>query len=146
MEKEHELFFWNINSVAELQYAEQRGFSVNYKSISLEMPGAKLIHQAVRKCNMDLLAYLINDCSVDINELDDDVCTPLGYIANDELLYDLSSWPELFSTVNNGCTDINKILEVLIYLIGQNAHCRYNGKTFDHHWLMSFVTELRNRA
>ncbi|RAR73824.1 hypothetical protein [Flavobacterium aciduliphilum] len=71
----NENYFENITTMEELIRAERNGFNVEFKTNRPEMPGATLIHESARRCNVILLAYLISKRNMDVNQLDEDDCT-----------------------------------------------------------------------
>jgi hypothetical protein len=102
----NEQYFENICTIDELNIAERNGFNVEFKTNRPEMPGAILLHESARKCNVVLLAYLISDRNMDINQLDEDEYSSLGFVLNDDLLYEIKSGE--ITTVNDGCNDASK--------------------------------------
>lgn len=139
----NEQYFENISTIDELIIAERNGFNVEFKTNRPEMPGATLLHESARKCNVVLLAYLISDRNMDFNQLDEDECTPLGYVLNDDLLYELKSGE--ITTVNEGCNDVLKILESIQVLRSNGAKCIYNGEFYDKKWIDQYIVALKKQ-
>ena len=139
----NEQYFENISSIEELIIAERNGFNLEFKTNRPEMPGATLIHESARKCNTVLLAYLISERNIDINQLDEDDCTPLGYVLNDDLLYEIKSGE--ITTINEGCNDVSKILKTIELLKYDRAECIYNGELYDERWIDQYIEELKKQ-
>jgi hypothetical protein len=146
MQTANETCFWEIRSVAMLLEAEQGGFKLTYKSTSPEMPGANLLHQAVRQCDIELVEYLVETRKMGLHSLDDDLCTPFGYVANDELWHDLKENPKSFATVNVGCSELSQITGMVQYLMQQNAPCVYLGKPYEQSWIQTYLDRLSKLA
>lgn len=142
MTSNYENYFWKINSVADFLEAERQGYPATYKSTSPEMPGATLLHQAVRKCELELLQFLVNERGLSLHALDDDLCTPFGYAANEELVYYLLESPEYFATVNLGCDQPEQIKATVTYLFGLGAPCIYCEVVYDQKWLQTYLNEV----
>lgn len=143
---ELEDYFWKINSVEDYLNAKMDGFQLYYYSTSEEMPGATLLHQAARKCNLELISYLIEKEGFDVNELDSDNCTPLGYILNEEQLYELkdNNFGNPVSTVNGGCEDAAQIIKAIRLLRNKYyADCIYLDEEFEEEFIENFITELQ---
>lgn len=139
----NEKYFETINTIEELNKAEQDGFSLEFKTYRPEMPGATLLHESARKCNIALLDYLISDRNMDFNQLDEDECSPLGYVLNDDLLYELKSGE--ITTVNEGCNDASKILQTIELLKSNEAECIYNGEFYNVKWINQYIFELKKQ-
>jgi hypothetical protein len=143
---ELEDYFWKINSVEDYLNARKDGFPLYYYSTSEEMPGATLLHQAARICNLELISYLIDKENFDVNELDSDNCTPLGYILNQEQLYELKDnhFGNPVSTVNGGCDDAGQIINAIRLLHkNYNADCIYLEEEFEEEFIENYITELQ---
>lgn len=138
-----EKYFDSISTIEDLKKAELEGFSLDFKTNRPEMPGANLLHESSRRCNLVLLAYLISDRNMDFNQLDEDGCTPLGYVLNDDLLYELKSGDR--TTVNDGCNDVSKILQTIELLKSYTAKCIYNGEFYDEKWMNQYIVELKKQ-
>ena len=78
-----------------------------------------------------------------INQLDEDECTPLGYVLNDDLLYELKSGE--ITTVNEGCNDASKIIQTIEILRSHEAECLYNGALYNEKWNNQYVIELKKQ-
>jgi hypothetical protein len=139
----YEHYFENISTIEELIIAERNGFNVEFKTNRPEMPGAILLHESARKCNVVLLAYLISDRNMDINQLDEDECSPLGYVLNDDLLYEIKSGE--ITTVNEGCNDASKILQSIEILKSNGAECIYNGELYNEKWIDQYIVALKKQ-
>jgi hypothetical protein len=139
----NEQYFENISTIEELIIAERNGFNVEFKTNRPEMPGAILLHESARKCNLVLLAYLISDRNMDINQLDEDECSPLGYVLNDDLLYEIKSGE--ITTANEGCNDASKILQSIEILKSNGAECIYNGELYNEKWISQYIEELKKQ-
>lgn len=139
----NEQYFENISTIDELIIAERNGFNVEFKTNRPEMPGATLLHELARKCNVVLLAYLISDRNMDFNHLDEDECTALGYVLNDDLLYEIKSGE--ITTVNEGCNDASKILQTIDLLKTHGAKCIYNGELYNEKWIDQYIVELKKQ-
>ena len=139
----NEQYFENIITIDKLIIAERNGFNLEFKTNRPEMPGATLLHESARKCNIALLDYLLSDRNMDFNQLDEDECTPLGYVLNDDLLYELKSGE--ITTVNEGCNDVLKILETIQVLRSNGAKCIYNGEFYDKKWIDQYIVALKKQ-
>jgi hypothetical protein len=139
----NEQYFENICTIDELNIAERNGFNIEFKTNRPEMPGAILLHESARKCNVVLLAYLISDRNMYINQLDEDECSPLGYVLNDDLLYEIKSGE--ITTVNEGCNDASKILQSIEILKSNGAECIYNGELYNEKWIDQYIVELKKQ-
>jgi hypothetical protein len=139
----NEQYFENVSTIEELIIAERNGFNVEFKTNRPEMPGAILLHESARKCNVVLLAYLISDRNMDINQLDEDECSPLGYVLNDDLLYEIKSGE--ITTVNEGCYDASKILQSIEILKSNGAECIYNGELYNEKWIDQYIVALKEQ-
>jgi hypothetical protein len=139
----NEQYFENIITIEKLIIAERNGFNVEFKTNRAEMPGANLLHESARKCNVALLAYLISDRNMDFNQLDEDECSPLGYVLNDDLLYEIKSGE--ITTVNEGCNDASKILQSIEILKSNGAECIYNGELYNEKWIDQYIVELKKQ-
>jgi hypothetical protein len=139
----NEQYFENISTIEELIIAEQEGFSLDFKTNRPEMPGANLLHELARKCNVVLLYYLINNRNMDFNQLDEDECSPLGYVLNDDLLYEIKNGE--ITTVNEGCNDAIKIMQTIELLKTKGAACIYNGELYDENWIDQYIVELKKQ-
>ena len=139
----NEKYFDSISTIEDLNKAEQDGFTVDFKTNRPEMPGATLLHESARKCNVVLLAYLINDRNMDFNQLDEDECTPLGYVLNDDLWYELKSGE--ITTVNEGCNDVSEILQTIDLLKTHGAKCIYNGELYNEKWIDQYIVALKKQ-
>ena len=142
----NENYFWSIKTVEDYLNARKDDFPKEYYSTSDEMPGSNLLHQAARICSLELITYLIDIENFDVNELDDDNCTPLGYILNEEELYELinNNWGDPVTTVNGGCNDAKQIINA-IRLLHDNyqADCIYLDEEFDDEFIENYITELQ---
>lgn len=141
--KTFELYFENIACVQDLGDAELNGFTIDFKTARPEMPGASLLHQAARKCLYPLLEHLIFVKKMDINALDEDACTPLGYVLNDDLWQDYKGRSQDVTTVNNGCLEVGQIIKTIEFLIANGGRCIYNGEEYSHSWTASYLTTLK---
>jgi hypothetical protein len=139
----YELYFESIETIEDLNNAEKEGFSIFFKTSSMEMPGANLLHQASRKCCVPLLEYLIFVKKMDINALDLDYCTALGYVVNDDLWHDTKGASTNITTVNNGCEDAIQILGTIEFLIANGAKCIYNGESYSDSWIKNYISNLK---
>ena len=139
----NEQYFENISTIDELIIAERDGFTVEFKTNRAEMPGANLLHESARKCNIALLDYLISDRNMDFNQLDEDECTPLGYVLNDDLLVELKNGEA--TTVNEGCNDASKILQSIEILKSNGAECIYNGELYNEKWIDQYIVALKKQ-
>ena len=83
--EKNEEFFWNINSVQDLINAERDGFPRFRLSTSSKMPKSSMLHQAARICNLELIEEFMFWGEFEVNQLDGNNCTPLGYIVNEVL-------------------------------------------------------------
>ena len=137
----NEKYFESISTIEELIRAERNGFNVEFKTNRPEMPGANLLHESARKCNIVLLGYLISNRNMDFNQLDEDECTALGYVLNDDLLYEIKSGDT--TTVNEGCNDVSEILQTIEILKSNEAECIYNGELYDERWIDQYIFELK---
>lgn len=137
----NEHYFENIDTIEQLIDAERNGFFLSFKTNRPEMPGATLLHESARKCNLDLVNYLIQERNLDFNQLDDDDSSPLGYILNDDLLYEIKSRD--ITTVNCGCDDVFKIIKTVEAFKTLGASCVYNGASYDDEWINKYVEELK---
>lgn len=140
----NEQYFEKISTVEELIIAEQIGFNVEFKTNRPEMPGATLLHESARKCNVVLLAYLISDKKLNINQLDDDECTPLGYVVNDDLWYEIKCGE--ITSVNEGCNDTSLIIQTIDTLRSYGAKCIYNGEFYNEKWIDQYIVELKKQV
>jgi hypothetical protein len=139
-----ENYFWNIKSVKDVKRAKKYGFPLNYFSISDDMPGATILHQAARICNLELISYLIDNEGFDVNNLDGaDNCTPLGYLVNELFFADLID-EGMVLTEYDGCNDAKSIIEA-IYLLrnNYNANCIYYSQEYDDEFIENYITELQ---
>ena len=139
----NEKYFENIITIEDMNKAEQDGFTIDFKTNRPEMPGATLLHESARKCNVVLLAYLISDRNMDFNKLDEDECSPLGYVLNDDLLVELKNGET--TTVNEGCNDASKIIQTIEILRSREADCTYNGAFYDEKWISQYILELKKQ-
>jgi hypothetical protein len=139
----HEFYFENIQCVEDLKNAEKDGFTIHFKTTRMEMPGANLLHEASRKCILPLLEHLILVKKMDINSLDEDECTPLGYVLNDDLWQDSKGVSTNITTVNNGCESVNLIIRTIEFLSDNGAKCIYNGESYSNHWIKEYVYNLK---
>ena len=78
---------------------------------------------------------------MDINQLDEDECSPLGYVLNDDLLYEIKSGE--ITTANEGCNDASKILQSIEILKSNGAECIYNGELYNEKWISQYIEELK---
>jgi hypothetical protein len=138
-----ELYFENIACIHDLIEAEDNGFTINFKTTRPEMPGASLLHEAARKCLPSLLEHLVFVKKMDINALDEDRCTPLGYVLNDDLWQDYKGASQDVTTINNGCEDAHLIINTIEFLVANGAKCVYNGEEYSHSWIKSYLTSLK---
>lgn len=139
----NEHYFENISSIEELIMAERNGFNVEFKTSRPEMPGAILLHESARKCNIALLDYLLIYRNMDFNQLDEDECSPLGYVLNDDLLVELKNGET--TTVNEGCNDASKILQSIEILKSNGAECIYNGELYNEKWIDQYILVLKKQ-
>ena len=139
----NEQYFENISTIDELIIAERNGFNVEFKTNRPEMPGASLLHESARKCNVVLLAYLISHRNMDFNQLDKDECSPLGYVLNDDLWYEIRSGE--ITTVNEGCNDVSEILQTIDLLKNHGAKCIYNGELYNEKWIDQYIVALKKQ-
>jgi hypothetical protein len=139
----NEQYFENISTIEELIIAERNGFTVEFKTIRAEMPGANLLHESARKCNIALLDYLLIYRNMDFNQLDEDECSPFGYVLNDDLLVELKNGET--TTVNEGCNDASKILQSIEILKSNGAECIYNGELYNEKWINQYIVALKKQ-
>jgi hypothetical protein len=139
----NEQYFDSISTIEDLNKAEQDGFTVDFKTNRPEMPGATLLHESARKCNIVLLTYLISDRKLNINQLDRDQCNPLGYVLNDDLWYEIRSGE--ITTVNEGCNDVSEILQTIDLLKTHGAKCIYNGEFYNEKWIDQYIVALKKQ-
>lgn len=133
----NENYFDSIENVEDFLIAEKNGFSIAFKTKRPEMPGATIVHEAARKCNLELLEFFVNERNINLNQLDDDLCTPMGYILNDELV------PEEITTVNLGCESLPKIIKTIEFFIKNNGICIYCEKQYSSNWVNYYLNELK---
>lgn len=133
----NENYFDSIENVEDFLIAEKNGFSIAFKTNRPEMPGATIVHEAARKCNLELLEFFVNERNINLNQLDDDLCTPMGYILNDELV------PEEITTVNLGCESLPKIIKTIEFFIKNNGICIYCEKQYSSNWVNYYLNELK---
>ena len=139
----NEFYFENIKSIEDLKKAEKDGFLISYKTSSYEMPGANLLHEVSRKCLLPLLEYLVFEKKMDVNVLDADCCTPLGYVLNNDIWQDTKEASVNIATVNNGCEDALQIVNTIEFLLENGAKCIYNGETYSKSWVQDFIFNLK---
>jgi hypothetical protein len=82
---QHQIYFNTISTVEDFIEAENSGFSASFRTSIPEMPGASFFHQICRCCYIELVEFLYKNRQIEINLLDEDNCTPLGYVVNDEV-------------------------------------------------------------
>lgn len=78
---------------------------------------------------------------MDFNQLDEDECTALGYVLNDDLWYEIKSGE--ITTVNEGCNYASLIIQTIDTLRYHGAICIYNGEFYDEKWIGLYVSELK---
>jgi hypothetical protein len=143
--EKNEEFFWNINSVQDLINAERDGFPRFRLSTSSKMPMSSMLHQAARICNLGLIEEFMLWGEFDVNELDGNNCTPLGYIINEVLENNLknnNSAP--VSTIYDGCNDAEQIIEAISLLQqDDNVKCVYLGKKYSNDFIRKYKSELK---
>lgn len=133
--------FGSVKDVDSLLKAELEGFNIAYKTIDTAMPGATILHEAAKCCYLELLEYLIYNRKMDVNDLDDDTCTPLGYVVNDETLYNLKELNEI-GTVNEGNQNKDDILKCLDFLLKIEAEAVYCGREYSKDWVLNYKRQL----
>lgn len=141
--KNFELYFETISCVEDFIRAEEDGFSIDFKTTRPEMPGASLLHEAARKCLIPLLEHLVFVKKMNVNVMDEDECTPLGYVLNDDLWQDINGGSQYITTVNNGCEEVNLITNTIEFLVANGAKCIYNGEEFSNTWINNYLINLK---
>jgi hypothetical protein len=131
------------NHLFEIQDFVKDGYNILILSdpnLYPEKPGASLLHFMACKANAEALKFLVN-FGFDINLLDLDNCSPLGYLVNDELVWQLNNNKKV-ATVNSECTDKHKIKECIRYLLDLNAKCFYLGKEYDKNYIEDYLNRI----
>jgi hypothetical protein len=141
----NENYFWNIKSVQDYLNARYAGFPADYYSTNEILLGATMLHQAVRICSIDLINELIT--FMDVNEFDNNNCTPLGYLINDDLMENLTDEESFVSTIYDGCNDAELIIETIRLLRDDyQADCIYYGEEYDDEYIETYINELQKHV
>ena len=143
--EKNEEYFWNINSVQDLINAESDGFPRFRLSSSSKMPNSSMLHQAARICNLELIEEFMLWGEFDVNQLDGNNCTPLGYIINEVLENNLKNNNIApVSTIYDGCNDAEQIIEAISLLQqDDNVKCIYLGKKYPNDFIKKYKAELK---
>jgi hypothetical protein len=140
----NENYFWTINSLEDLLVAKNDGFPDYYLSTSEKMPGASMLHQSARICNLELINEYLSGGDYDVNRLDNNNCTSLGYLINIELKDNLIKKIGDVTTIYNGCNDAEQIVEAIRLLQYDNqANCVYFGKKYTNKYIENYIKELQ---
>ena len=98
--------------------------------------------------NKDLGVFSEDDILIhkklNINQLDDDECTPLGYVVNDDLWYEIKCGE--ITSVNEGCNDTSLIIQTIDTLRSYGAKCIYNGEFYNEKWIDQYIVELKKQV
>jgi hypothetical protein len=140
----NEILFEKIRTIEDLLEAERSGFTIHFKTTRPEMPGATILHEACRCCYLELIKFLVEERGGDLSLRDEDDCTPLGYIVNDDVMADFLSSGE-YLTVNIGCDDRSQIISVMEYLIEINAPCVYCERQYSLKYVMDCLEKLKTK-
>jgi hypothetical protein len=138
-------YFDKISTIEEFIEAEKMGFSIDFITNIPEMPGATFFHQACRCCYLDLIKFLCTNRQININMLDEDGCSPLGYIINDDVVTEAELGYQI-STVNLGCEDPQLIISTINYLISIGCEAIYYDKKYSSDFVNSYIDLLKNNA
>jgi len=141
IEKNQELVK-KIKNVNELLAAEALGFECGFKINSSSMPGAILLHEAARSCSYELCRFLITERNQDVNILDDDKCSPLGYVVNDERIYEAKNG--YISTVDCGSEQISLITTTIQLFLDLGGVSIYNGETLPLSKISNYLDFLKS--
>jgi len=139
----NEILFEKIKTVNDFLDAEKSGFTLKFKTTRPEMPGATILHEACRCCYIELIKFLVEERGGDLSLRDEDECTPLGYIVNDDVMADFLSSGE-FVTVNMGCDDSRQIFSAIEYLIEKNAPCVYCERDYSLQYVKNCLAKLKS--
>jgi hypothetical protein len=138
MDKQLQIYFDTISTIEEFTEAEKRGFNVDFITQIPEMPGASFFHQACRCCYLDLIKFLYKNKQININMLDEDGCSPLGYVVNDDVVTEAELGYQI-STVNLGCEDPQLIVSTINYLISIGCEAIYYDKKYSSDFVNSYI-------
>jgi hypothetical protein len=140
----NQIYFNTISTIEEFIEAEKMGFSIDFITNIPEMPGATFFHQACRCCYIDLVKFLYTNKKIDINMLDEDDCTPLGYVVNDDVFSEAEAGYQI-STVNLGCDDPKLIITTINYLISIGCEAVYCEKKYSPKFINSYIDLLNEK-
>jgi hypothetical protein len=136
--KELQNYFNTITTVDQFLEAEKNGFSVDFITYIPEMPGASFFHEACRCCHIDLIKFLFTNRQIDINMLDEDGCTPLGYVVNSDVYSE--AWAgNAIATVNLGCENPKRIKETILYLTSIGCKASYCDVDYTPEYIFSYL-------
>jgi len=138
-------YFDKISTIEEFIEAEKMGFSIDFITNIPEMPGATFFHQACRCCYLDLIKFLYTNRQITINMLDEDGCSPLGYVVNDDVVTEAKAGYQI-STVNLGCENPQLIISTINYLISIGCEAIYYDKKYSSDFIKSYIDLLKNNA
>ena len=141
---QYQIYFNTISTIEDFIEAEKSGFSANFRTNIPEMPGASFFHQACRCCYIDLVKFLYTNKEIDINMLDEDVCTPLGYVVNDDVFTEAEAGYRI-STVNLGCENPQLIIKTIKYLISIGCEAVYCEKKYSAKFINSYIDLLNEK-
>jgi hypothetical protein len=77
--------------------------------------------------------------------LDEDGCSPLGYIINDDVVTEAELGYQI-STVNLGCENPQLIISTINYLISIGCEAIYYDKKYSSDFIKSYIDLLKNNA
>lgn len=131
---------FEAQSLEDILTFKESGFDIKTISESTEIPGGTLLHFFSAKANLEIVQYLLEEEQFDVNAMDTDKCTPLGYLMNKELLYFLDKG--VVCSVNNYSEKPYEIISTINYLRSLDAKCIYLGYEYDEKFILSYLEKL----
>ena len=141
---QNQIYFNTISTIEDFIEAEKTGFSANFRTNIPEMPGASFFHQICRCCYIELIEFIYKNRQIEINLLDEDVCTPLGYVVNDDVYAELVAENNI-STVNLGCENPQLIIKTIKYLLSIGCEAVYCEKKYSEKFINSYIDLLNEK-
>ncbi|HIA12435.1 MAG TPA: hypothetical protein EYN69_10255 [Flavobacteriales bacterium] len=101
---------------------------IDLNKLSVIIPNGNELHFACILGDANQIRELLITNPGFMDALDDDGCSPLGYLVNKELFWFIENKGQKPSTVNMECDDPFKIAASIQYMVKANAQCIYLNK------------------
>ena len=112
--------------------------------LDIIIPNGNKLHIACIKADVSLISGLLKSKPELINQLDDDGCSPLGYLVNDELIWESNNSKEYSAfTVNMENENPKEIIEGINLMLAAAGNCIYNNITISKNDVLDYLDRIK---